>query len=111
MQNTTKNHIIEAAIFDADDKGFTNSIKEDVKERDGEILDLPTVQSYSHAVTITRMHWGEIDITDCFELSILSDLDHSLRIVDDTGVVTARHVCYNLNLFYNSLTNNLELGT
>lgn len=55
MQNIAKNHIIEVKIFD-DDYSCTDGIKEDVEEKNKEILDLLIAESYSYTMAITHMH-------------------------------------------------------
>ena len=109
LQNATKNKTIEPDVFNGNDSNDDN-IEEDLEEGDGENLDLPTANSYSHAVAMTRKHWKERDATDCLESSLLSHLHHSLRIADDAGMGTARPFFYDLNLLDSSSANSLELG-
>lgn len=66
--------MMEAEIFDVDDRGFADSIEEDVEEGDGKTLDLPTAQSYSHVVAMMCIHWRETDATDCLESSVFFHL-------------------------------------
>lgn len=108
LQNVAKNYIIEINIF-IDDENNTNDIKENIEKKDGENLDLPMADSYSHTVPIMRMYWKEVDVTDCLKSSILLYLHHSLFIADDIGSMTIRPICYNINLLESDSRSIIEL--
>lgn len=70
LRNTLKNYAIDTKMFDDEDIKADNR-EADIEKKDKSNIDLFMADSYSHAVTITQMHWKKQDFTDCLESSIL----------------------------------------
>lgn len=68
------------------------------------------VDLYSYIVTMMHMYQRMKNIIDYLKSSVLFYLYYSLYIRDNTSMVIAQNICYNLNLFDNDSTNILELN-
>lgn len=77
MQNAVKKHMLEAKIFHAIGNS-AEDIEEDIEKKNKITLDLPTIQSYSHVVTMVHMYWTKTNVTKYLELLVLFYLHYSL---------------------------------
>ncbi len=83
LRNVARNHqAADVEIFNGEDNNDDDREEEGEEELENNI-DVPTADSYSHAVAITRMHWQKQDTIECLEYSILSHAHHALCMADD----------------------------
>lgn len=108
MRNVNKKPTMKTDMF-ISGKGNTNDIEENIEDKNNKNLDLPMVDSYSHAVAMIYMYWREGDATDCLDSSVLSHLFHSLYIADNVNGMITQYISCNLNPFESNSRNSLKL--